>query len=89
MRRGALTSHQTKNENYKRLMKHLSAFLVKPKLNSSANNRQVSVSNKSNVICGEINKKNKHQASLEVIVNNSEKFKAEIVWTLKTVSNGY
>ena len=72
-----------------RLIKILSAFLVKPKLKSSADNRQESVSNKSNDVSGETSEKNKQQANLEVAVNNSEKFKAEIIWTLKTLSSGY
>ena len=89
MGRGALNSHQTKSEKHNRLIKILSAFLVKPKLKSSADNRQESVSNKSNDVGGETSEKNKQQANLEVAVNNSEKFKAEIIWTLKTLSSGY
>ena len=58
MRRGALTSHQTKSKRHKRLMKNLSAFLVKPKPKSSADDRQDSVSNKSNNANGETNEKN-------------------------------
>ena len=77
------------SEKHKRGMKNLSAFLVKPKPKSSADNRQDSVSNKSNDVSGETNQKNKQQATLEVVVNNSEKLKAEIIWTLKTVSSGY
>ena len=57
--------------------------MVKPKLKSSADNGQDSVSNKSNDVIGETNEKNKQQATLEVVVNNSEKLKAEIIWTLK------
>ena len=53
-------------------MKNLSAFLVKLKPKSSADNRQGSVSNKSNDVSGETNEENKQQATLEVIVNNSE-----------------
>ena len=70
-------------------MKNLSAFLVKPKPKSSAENRQDSVSNKSNEVSDKTNEKNKQQATLEVVVNNSEKRKAEIIWTLKTVFSGY
>ena len=81
MGRGALNSHQTKSEKHNRLIKILSAFLVKPKLKSSAD--------KSNDVSGETNEKNKQQATLEVAVNNYEKFKAEIIWTLKTLSSGY
>ena len=72
MGRGALTNHQTKSEKHKSLMKNLSAFLVKPKLKSSTDNRQDSVSNKSNDVCGETNEKNKQQATLEVVVSNSD-----------------
>ena len=72
MGRGALTNHQTKSEKHKSLMKNLSAFLVKPKLKSSADNRQDSVSNESNDVCGETNEKNKQQATLEVVVSNSD-----------------
>ena len=89
MRRGALTSHQTKSERHKRLMKNLSAFLVKPKPKSSVDNRQDSIRNKSNDVSVETNDKNKQQVILEVVVNNSEKLKAEIVWTLKTVPSAY
>ena len=89
MGRGALTSHQTKSERHKHLMKNLSAFLVKPKPESSADNRQDSLSNKSNDVSCETYAKNKLQAALEIAVNNSEKLKAEIIWTLKTVSSGY
>ena len=89
MRRGALTSHQTKSERHKRLMKNLSAFLVKPKPKSSVDNRQDSIRNKSNDVSVETNDKNKQQVTLEVVVNNSEKLKAEIVWTLKTVPSAY
>ena len=89
MGRGALTSHQTKSEKHKRLMKNLSAFLVKPKPKSSADNREDSVSNKSNDVSGETSEKYKQQATLEAVVNNSEKLKAEIIWTLKTVSSVY
>ena len=46
-----------------------------------------SVSSKSNDVIGETNKKNKQQAALEVVVNNSDKLKAEIIWTLKTISH--
>ena len=53
-------------------MKNLSAFLVKPKPKSSADNRQDSVNNKSNDVSGETNEENKQQATLEVVVNNSE-----------------
>ena len=53
-------------------MKNLSAFVVKPKLKYSADNRQDSVSNKSNDVSGETNEENKQQATLEVVVNNSE-----------------
>ena len=70
--RGALNSHQTKSEKHNHLIKILSAFLVKPKLKSSADNRQESVSNKSNDVSGETSEKNKQQANLEVAVNNSE-----------------
>ena len=89
MGRGALTSHQTKSERHKRLMKNLSAFLVKPKPKSSVDNRQDSISNKSNDVSVETNDKNKQPVTLEVVVKNSEKLKAEIVWTLKTVYSGY
>ena len=89
MWRGALTSHETKSEKHRRVMKHVSAFLVKPKPKSSADNRQDSVSNKSNDLTGETSEKNKHQTTLEVVVNSSEKLKAEIIWTLKTVSSSY
>ena len=89
MGRGAFTSHQTKSEKLNCLMKNLSAFLVKPKPKSSVDNRQDSGSNKSNDACGETNKKNRQQATLEVVMNNSEKLKTEIIWTLKTVSIGY
>ena len=81
--------HQTKSEKNKRLMKNLSAFLVKSKRKSWADNRQDSVSNKSDDVSGETNKKNKQQATLKVVVKNSEKLKGEINWTLKTVSSGY
>ena len=87
--RGALSSHQIKSEKDKHLLKNLSAFLVKLKWKSLADNRQDSVSNKSNDVIGETNEKNKQQATLEVVVNNSGKLKAEIIWTLKTVSSGY
>ena len=70
-------------------MKNLSAFLVKPKPESSADNRQDSVSKESNDVSCETYVKNKQQATLEIAVNNSEKLKAEIIWTLKTVSSGY
>ena len=63
MGRGALTSHQTKSEKHKRVMKNLSAFLVKPKPKSSAGNRQDFVNNKSNDVSGETNEKNKQQAT--------------------------
>ena len=89
MGRGALTSHQTKSERHKCLMKNLSAFLVKPKPKSSVDNRQDSISNKSNDVSVETNDKNKQPVTLEVVVKNSEKLKAEIVWTLKTVYSGY
>ena len=83
MGRGPLTSHQMESERHKCLIKNLSAILVKLKPKSSADNRQDSVSNKSNDVSGEANGKNKQQATLEVVVNNSEKLKAEIIWTLK------
>ena len=70
-------------------MKTLSAILAKPKPKSSADNWQDSVSNKSSDVSDETNKKNKQQATLEVVVNNSEKLKAEIIWTLKTVYSVY
>ena len=70
-------------------MKNLSAFVVKPKLKYSADNRQDPVSNKSNDVSGETNEKSKQQATLEIVANNSEKLKAEIIWTLKTASSGY
>ena len=57
--------------------------MVKPKLKSSADNGQDSVINKSNDVSGETNEKNKQQATLEVVVNNSEKLKAEIIWTFE------
>ena len=63
--------------------------MVKLKLKSSADNRQDFVRNKSNDVSGKTNEKNKQQATLEVVVNNSGKLKAEIIWTLKTVSSGY
>ena len=78
-----------KSEKHKCPIKNLSAFLVKPKLKSSADNGQDSVSNKSNDVSGETSEKNKHQATLEVVVNSTEKLKAEIIWTLKTVSSSY
>ena len=59
MGRGALTSHQTKIEKRKCLMKTLSAILAKPKPKSSADNWQDSVSNKSSDVSDETNKKNK------------------------------
>ena len=70
-------------------MKTLSAIQAKPKPKSSADNCQDSVSNKSSDVSDETNKKNKQQVSLEVVVNNSEKLKAEIIWTLKTVYSVY
>ena len=73
MGRGPLTSHQMESERHKCLIKNLSAILVKLKPKSSADNRQDSVSNKSNDVSGEANGKNKQQATLEVVVNNSEK----------------
>ena len=63
--------------------------MVKPKRKSSTDNRHDSVSNKSVDISGETNEKNKQQAILEVVVNSSEKIKAEIIWTLTTVSSVY
>ena len=83
MGRGSLTSHQMKSEKHKRLMQNLSAFLVKLKPKSSADNRQDSVSNRSNDVCGETNEKNKQQTTLEFVVSNSEKLKAEIIWTFE------
>ena len=74
--RGALTCHQTKSEKHKCLMKNLSAFLVMLKPKSSADNRQDSVSNKSNDVSGETIEKNKQQANLQVAVNNCKKLKS-------------
>ena len=71
--RGALISHQTKSEKHKHIMNNLSAFLVQTKPKSPADNRQDFVSNKPNDISGETNAKNKQQATLEVVVHNSEK----------------
>ena len=85
MGRGALTSHQTKSEKHKCLIKNLSAFLVMPKPKSPADNRQDSVSNKSTDVSGETNEKNKQQANLQVAANNSEKLKAEFTWTLNRI----
>ena len=85
MGRAALTSHQTKSEKHKHIINNLSAFLVQK---SPADNRQDFVSNKPNDISCETNEKNKQQATLEVVVHNSEK-RWDIIWTLKTVSSGY
>ena len=46
-------------------------------------------SNRSKDVSGETNEKNKQEATLEVVVNNPEKLKAGIIWTLKTVSSSY
>ena len=89
MGRVTLTSHQMKREKYKRLLKNLSAFLVKQKPKSSADNQQDAFSNKSIDVSGETNEKNKQQATLKVVESNSEKLKVEIIWNLKTVSSGY
>ena len=88
MGRPALTSHQTISEKHKHIMNNLSAFLVQTKPKSPADNRQDFVGHKPNDISGETNAKNKQQATLEVVVQNSEKL-WDIIWTLKTVSSGY
>ena len=75
MGRGALTSHQTKSEKHKCLM---SAFLVKLKPKSAADNKQDSVSYKSNDVSGETNDKSKQQATLEVVVDKSQKLKLRL-----------
>ena len=63
--------------------------MVKLKPKSSVDNRQDFDSNKLNDVIGETNEKNKQHATLEVVVNNSEKLEAEIIWTLKTLSSVY
>ena len=68
MGRGALTSHQTKSEKQKHPMKNLSAFLVKSKPKSSADNRrQNSVSSKSNDVSGETDKKISRKQLLKLL----------------------
>ena len=56
----------------------MSAFLVKLKPKSAADNKQDSVSNKSNDVSGETNEKNKQQATLEVVVDKSQKLKLRL-----------
>ena len=74
MEKAALISHQTKSK------KNMSAFLtsLKPKYSSG---HKSSASNEANT--SKDNEGGKLQSTLELIVNNSDKLKAEINWGSK------
>ena len=67
-------------------MKNMTAFLTSPKLKSSSGHES-STSNEANT--SKDNEESKQQSTPEVIVNNSDKLKAEIIWALKNVYSGY
>ena len=86
MAKAALISHQMKSKKHLTYMKNMSAFLTSPKPKSSSG-RKSSASNEANT--SKDNEGSKQQSTLEVIVNNSDKLKAEIIWALKSVYSGY
>ena len=86
MGKATLISHQSKSKKHLNYMKNMSAFLTAPKPKSSSGHKS-SASNEANT--SKDNEGSKQQSTLEVIVNNSDKLKAEIVWALKSVYSGY
>ena len=86
MGKAALINHQSKSKKHLTYTKNMSAFLTSPKTKSSSGHKS-SVSNEANT--SKDNEGSKQQSTLEVIVNNSDKLKAEIIWALKSVYSGY
>ena len=86
MGKAALINHQTKSKKHLIHMKNMSAFLISPKPKSSSGHKS-SASDEANT--SKDNEGNKQQSTLAVIVNNSDKLKAEIMWALKSVYSGY
>ena len=86
MGKAALISLQTKSKKHLTYMKNMNAFLTSPKPKSSSSHTS-SASNEANT--NKDNEGSKQQSTLEVIVNNSDKLKAEIIWALKCVYSGY
>ena len=82
MGKAALISHQTEGKKHLTYIKNMSAFLTSPKPKSSSGHKS-SASNEANT--SKDNEGSKQQSTLEVIVNNSDKLKAEIIWALKSV----
>ena len=86
MGKAALISHQTKSKKHLIYMKNMSAFLTSLKSKSSSGHKS-SASNEANT--SKDNEGSKQQSTLQVIVNNSDKLKAEMIWALKSVYSGY
>ena len=86
MGKAVLISHQMKSKKHLTYMKNMSALLTSPKPKSSSGHKS-SASNEANT--SKDNEGSKQQSTLEVIVNNSDKLKAEIICALKSVYSGY
>ena len=80
--KAALISHQTNSKKHLTYMKNMTAFLTSPKPKSSSGHKSSANTSKGN-------EGSKQQSTLEGIVNNSDKRKAEIIWALKSVCSGY